>query len=134
MVFLVLTAASTTVGAGARPASPPDLSTVAGSTAALVLGLVINPRPGAPRLHVVLWVVLALLALGVAVFAAWEVFDSTHHAAGAALTAALAAFGGLFLDATTITHNTEALAQAVRPSAGAPDFPQVSDMPETTDG
>lgn len=115
-MFLVLTAASTTVGAGNKAASPPDLSTVAGSIAALVLGLVINPRPGAPRLHVVLWVALALLALGVTVFAAWEVFDSTHHAAGAALSAALAAFGGLFLDATKITHNTQALTRAVRPS------------------
>lgn len=109
LVFLALLAVSTTVGNGTA-ASAPDVSTTAGALSALVLGLVINPRPGAKSgkywtLQSVVWAFLALGALGVGVFAAVEVFDRDRHAAGAALTAALAAFGGLFVNATQITHS-----------------------------
>ncbi len=112
MVFLVYLAVSTKVGAD-KSASAPDLTSAAGALAALVLGLVINPRRGRGRtLQSVAWAACTLAALGVGAFAAVQVFDTGRTAAGAALTGALAAFGGLFVDATKITHTAQPTADA----------------------
>lgn len=106
LVFLAFMATSV------KLASAPEMSTAVGSLAALVLGLVINPRPGRNAkedwnsAQAVVWVLLTIGAFAVAVLSAIEVFHSAHHVAGTALTASVAAFGGLFLDASKITHTT----------------------------
>ncbi len=89
MAFLIIGATST------ANVALPDLSSAA-AVAAGLLGVAIN--------HRLPW--FALLAMGVAAYAAVSVFllHPPHPAAGAALTAAIAAFAGLFVDTSEITH------------------------------
>ncbi|MBS2965373.1 hypothetical protein KGA66_20145 [Actinocrinis puniceicyclus] len=105
LVLLGFMAFDTVLGNGLTVAGAPDLTSAGGSLAALVLGLVINPRRGDFwALQTMAWLTLVFATVAVAALAVWKLFDYHHFAAGTVLAAAVSGFGGLFVDATRITH------------------------------